>query len=765
MRYVFVVWTMLLCLLWSGSVSYSLPSSVDLRFLLPPVGDQGAQESSVGWAIGYYAMGFYEKKVYGWDTSSPERQFSPAFIYNQLSGGVMDRGGRVEDALRLVRQQGCAVMSVMPYREDNCLTLPSPGQYLDAMLHRVDEYVLIFPRGVAHPLDDEVLSAIKGVLANGDVVIAEIPVFNSFRYPSPSSWRYKDGKPYLYDPTGGGSIAYQVVCIVGYKDDVVDGIGGFLIRNSWGEGWATGGDTYISYDFFKDYALEAWWIKSFSNHNIEDYISFKVDCVHRKDISVWFGNELGWEEQVYGWIGVDDERDNVEMSFDVTNALAQFPSVSRWYLRVSKTGDERDATVEYFSLHTSTDRVDSDDTPVTVSNGAEKRVYVDLALNWDVYVESSQYEGTAPLHVELSVRGNYDKNAVREYMWDFENDGVIDATTEVPSVAWRYQSAGTYYPSAVLVLSLGDNRKALCKSSIIVKAGGNGGTDDRPGKPSIVYPRSKSAVTWDSKVSSSPFSSSCGATHRSSHWVLSGDGVKVFDGLTHRKDLLVSLPLALMGIEPMHTYTVKVAYSDNKGNWSKWSDGVSFSVSGFDDFNDNGVPDRCEYDGYSDLNRNGIDDRNEGYRVLALDSCRTIFKSGMGNIEAIYPINILGVNAFVVTVSGLVEGKAAIECRFEDGRDAEVLNPLSDEDSHKLSSKRVFLVVEDGSSYDLDGLRNGRVIMCVEPLGDVLPQFSGGGGCSMSESSVDVGIPAILIIFPLFYAVKKYISKLRGKEE
>ena len=50
----------------------------------PPVGNQGAENSCVGWAVGYAAMGILSYNNYcGW--SNAER--SPSYVYNQIYVG------------------------------------------------------------------------------------------------------------------------------------------------------------------------------------------------------------------------------------------------------------------------------------------------------------------------------------------------------------------------------------------------------------------------------------------------------------------------------------------------------------------------------------------------------------------------------------------------------------------------------------------------------------------------------------------------------
>ena len=74
----------------------TLPSSVDLSADLPTPGDQGAQNSCVGWAVAYALKTFLERREEKWSLANAGQPdfthlFSPAYIYNQINGG-QDRG-------------------------------------------------------------------------------------------------------------------------------------------------------------------------------------------------------------------------------------------------------------------------------------------------------------------------------------------------------------------------------------------------------------------------------------------------------------------------------------------------------------------------------------------------------------------------------------------------------------------------------------------------------------------------------------------------
>ncbi|OYD15098.1 hypothetical protein CH333_05705 [candidate division WOR-3 bacterium JGI_Cruoil_03_44_89] len=75
-------------------------SEVDLSPFMPPVGNQQTQGSCVAWAVGYYHKTYQEWFEHRWDVNDSTHRFSPAFIYNQINGGV-DEGSRFSDALKM----------------------------------------------------------------------------------------------------------------------------------------------------------------------------------------------------------------------------------------------------------------------------------------------------------------------------------------------------------------------------------------------------------------------------------------------------------------------------------------------------------------------------------------------------------------------------------------------------------------------------------------------------------------------------------------
>ena len=83
-----------------------LPDRVDLSDQFPTPGDQGEQNSCVGWSVGYAARAYYANKVEGRDLGDPANIPSPAYIYNssRQTSQQCGLGSKISDALNLLKR-------------------------------------------------------------------------------------------------------------------------------------------------------------------------------------------------------------------------------------------------------------------------------------------------------------------------------------------------------------------------------------------------------------------------------------------------------------------------------------------------------------------------------------------------------------------------------------------------------------------------------------------------------------------------------------
>ena len=102
----------------SGASLHALPPMVDLSAHLPPIGNQGAQGSCVGWVVGYYYKSYQESVERGWSLTTPEHQFSPAFVYNLRPTSNCDRDGGMSfyAGFSVLRDKGAASLAAQQWR-------------------------------------------------------------------------------------------------------------------------------------------------------------------------------------------------------------------------------------------------------------------------------------------------------------------------------------------------------------------------------------------------------------------------------------------------------------------------------------------------------------------------------------------------------------------------------------------------------------------------------------------------------------------------
>lgn len=228
-----------------------LPKSIDLSSMMPPVGNQGRQNSCVAWATGY-AIKSYLLKNKG---QAPEYDppfaggkgnfvFSPAFIYNQQNGGE-DKGLYYYKTMEFLKSNGAAPWSSMPYSDKDYLTQPSASSKKEALKFKIKSFSRL---NFKNP--DE----IKRVLAGKNVVMVGMIIDDAF---------YKLKGSTIYDENGGQSYGGHAMTIVGYDDQKKSKSGkkgAFKLQNSWGTNWGDKGFGWVSYSMLAKVGQETYAI-------------------------------------------------------------------------------------------------------------------------------------------------------------------------------------------------------------------------------------------------------------------------------------------------------------------------------------------------------------------------------------------------------------------------------------------------------------------------------------------------------------------------
>jgi len=223
------------------------PAQVDLSDHVPTPCQQGHLSSCTGWATGYGLMTFLAAwNIDGWvDLDRTDRQFSPAFIFNQANVFRLERGdytscvqagARMRDVFDLLRNTGCVTWMVMPYIEGDCSSQPEA----DALQQAGDFMIEYSCR-----IDEPDVVTVQSYLSQDIPLVVLLNVGESFGDLGPDE---------VYDTVEQGGPLRHAVLAVGYDD----AIGAVKIMNSWGNEWGDGGFGFASYGVWDEIAHSAY---------------------------------------------------------------------------------------------------------------------------------------------------------------------------------------------------------------------------------------------------------------------------------------------------------------------------------------------------------------------------------------------------------------------------------------------------------------------------------------------------------------------------
>jgi len=343
--------------------------SADLSNQMPPVGDQGQQGSCTAWAIAYYQKTQYEKREHNWSDSTTNHQFSAAFAYNQLNGGV-DQGAGFSEALALISDQGCATVADCPYNENDYTTWPSESAYARAIPYR---------GGATHWFwmqDSAGIEKAKARIDSGYTTVIGISVYSNF--DNIQNYGYK----YCVADTYGGNRGGHAVTIVGYNDTISthDGPGAFRMVNSWGLGWGQAGYWWMSYAAATNAVLS-----NQAGFYLDDLIGYSPTMLGRVKITHAARDKIGirlgvgtvssqlWVKDFRSWRSAKTDRafPNHNIVFDMTEGepLITGGQTDSVFVRCTDdVSDSKTGTINYFSTQELTWNTTgvSSDTPVSI---------------------------------------------------------------------------------------------------------------------------------------------------------------------------------------------------------------------------------------------------------------------------------------------------------------------------------------------------------------------------------------------------------------
>lgn len=224
-----------------------LPKKVDLSGNMPPPGNQGNQNSCVGWATAY-ALKSYQEKVEERRNLAPNGKvdpkavFSPAFIYNQINNG-RDGGSTFIDALNLLSNHGAVSLADMPYTDRDFRKAPPNHLINQARRYRIDYWRQVNIRD---------LKEVKAQLNAGYPVLIGALIDEGFVNTRGNA---------VWKQSRGQSLGGHAMALVGYDDSRQ----AFKLINSWGTGWGEKGFGWVDYKFFPQVVREGYVAKDAVN--------------------------------------------------------------------------------------------------------------------------------------------------------------------------------------------------------------------------------------------------------------------------------------------------------------------------------------------------------------------------------------------------------------------------------------------------------------------------------------------------------------------
>lgn len=220
-----------------------LPTSIDLRNYMPPIGDQGQLGSCTAWA----ATAAYRYEMLRQSLPDFEPSELAEYYWTRALEGTtkVDAGASIRDSIKVLAKVGAVPCDRWPYDISKFAKRPSAAVRRAAKLHLAIEYQSV-PQGSL---------SVKTALSDGLPVVFGISVYESFESQEAS----RTGVipiPDARDQLLGG----HAIVLVGYDDASRR----FTFRNSWGTGWGESGYGYLPYPYVLSPSLASdfWVIRS-----------------------------------------------------------------------------------------------------------------------------------------------------------------------------------------------------------------------------------------------------------------------------------------------------------------------------------------------------------------------------------------------------------------------------------------------------------------------------------------------------------------------
>ena len=263
---------------------FTYPEQVDLTRWFPAPGDQFAQASCSGWAIGYalttYAWNRHSGRVNdstgSFGNMDPRNVFSPSFLYGLTILGEDNRdcaiGVSLADAVLVACNTGCCTLEQYPVdtARHNCLKPIPDSAFVEARRHRMSD-----PKGLNNQNTDQQ----RYHLAQGTPVVFQVTIDDSFK----QGFRTAGDKMFVWQPPDVlVNKEGHIMVAVGYDDRDST----FLVQNSWGEGWGLRGRFKLPYEVMRWTSTEAYIMQRNGESELVPLVpAFREDPFNRRGLS------------------------------------------------------------------------------------------------------------------------------------------------------------------------------------------------------------------------------------------------------------------------------------------------------------------------------------------------------------------------------------------------------------------------------------------------------------------------------------------------
>lgn len=269
----------------------------DLEATFPPAGDQLEQGSCTAFAVAYYLMSSYEKRIggydYGIDAGTPDygRVFSPSFLYNGARNPSASCGEGIPflEAFEFISRNGGCKWNDFKYsgNPNDCSIPPNQDHYDKAKAFLGYRFYRV-------KIDKH---SFKKKIDQGIPIILGIMINHNF---------YKDGMnskqfPYIWNPEPYDIVDYHAIVCVGYSDQ----LHAFKLLNSYGPDWGNSGYCFVPYEALVDRVREAYIARIDRNlRGLQEFVpeslllegaadSIPIESLrHEEDLDSLFRNDL-----------------------------------------------------------------------------------------------------------------------------------------------------------------------------------------------------------------------------------------------------------------------------------------------------------------------------------------------------------------------------------------------------------------------------------------------------------------------------------------